>query len=341
MGTAAACGANFSSDGVQGAGGASSAQAGGNQTTSAASGGGTSSTSTGTGGKEICGNAMDDDGNGQADCADAACKKVETCVPAIPEGWKPAYLYLGDAPPECGTLGTQVFDGGTDPSAPDASCGLCACSQVKCSSKVHFYKEQDFCMGGGVVDAIATNVSCDQAGFSVVSIKVEPPAPSCNASGGKASKPPITYTKLGRVCSVGGPVGSGCGNGQVCLPVTTSPFHGGCIQQETNTTCPTGYPSRVLLQSAQTDTRDCTQCICNQPDNSACANAVLQFFGDKMCANGGSTVTPSGNCLPMLNQKPVAYEMNTGSFVQLCGLKSGAMPTGSVQYAYDTVCCTN
>src|SRR5262249_19072457 len=116
------------SSSVGGGGNAGTAGQGGTSTTTSVGGGGTS-----TGQTEDCPDGVDNDGDGDADCADSDCKPDYQCVPSVPNGWEGYYqVSRTDYPTPPGACDggamPQVYFAG--PAGPP-QCDACTCGDLQ------------------------------------------------------------------------------------------------------------------------------------------------------------------------------------------------------------------
>ena len=102
-------------------------------------------------GKEDCSNGIDDDGDGDPDCADDDCA-ARSCVGAAPSGWTgPSVVYVGSDPPNCGgDYARPTLNGGTAVDADPADCSTCSCSNstAACATFVNIVASTDSQCGG-------------------------------------------------------------------------------------------------------------------------------------------------------------------------------------------------
>lgn len=135
--------------------------AGGNPTTSSTGGAG------GDIGPEDCLNGMDDNGDGDIDCADAKCGEF-SCVSAVPDTWT-GHFVLFDGPPgmdpDCpssfpGT--TNAFLGNGSLDAPPADCSPCTCggpTGQTCNTPTEF-TIRDAALNMACGEAVPGSINC-------------------------------------------------------------------------------------------------------------------------------------------------------------------------------------
>lgn len=234
------------------AGGAGGAGGGtGGATTSSTGGGGTG----GDIGAEDCLNGMDDNGDGDIDCADAKCGAF-SCVSAVPATWT-GHFFLFDGPPgmdpDCpasfpGT--TNAFLGNGSLDAPAATCSACSCGAPTgqtCVTPVEVML-QDAALNVNCGEAVPGSINCvgglalgPANGSCFTDMFYLPGQSTCGVNGGamcsmgsspcNVSTVTTAPTVAGGTCAVGGGVpslpgaswtnlGRGCGDpvaaGQGC-----------------------------------------------------------------------------------------------------------------------------
>lgn len=299
------------------------------------------STSSSSGGPaEDCTNGVDDDNNGQVDCADSACAMTGyQCVGAVPLGWNgPVAFSLGGAPgPDCGANWAALsMLGGDVVVAPQAQCS-CSCGNaaVGCQTSISLYTD-DECMipgAGFVLSSACTSFGVNNAMSAKVFLnKTDGPCPPVTAP---PVLPPASFAKQGFVCT-GAATGGGCAVG-ICAPAAPSPFPAPlCVYQDGDVACPSAdYKIKTLVYKDFAEGRSCSACTCGQPFNTACpgsvpiatdnaCTAVFQNAGVGLCYGGGPF------------NSAVSNFMGTGTCSPQGGTPQGAvMPQTPI-----TVCCS-
>jgi hypothetical protein len=249
---------------------------------------------------EDCMNGVDDDGDGQIDCADTDCQAGFTCVPVVPDGFKgPVELFDGAeaSMPACeGSYPVYTYEKGWGslqcPTNCNCRCG--AVSGVTCdppSLGLDELGDTELC--GAMRVAAFPSGSLNTCMTSPVVV----PAKSYNAARIVASKPsggfcsravdspaPPTWGAAARVCGVQAKGGAGCGADSICWPRPQPAFAPqACVFGEGNMTCPaSGYVKKRDYFNSQSvsDTRTCSAvgCGCDDPSGVTC-NASVDLFG--------------------------------------------------------------
>ncbi|MRG96799.1 hypothetical protein [Polyangium spumosum] len=292
-----ACGTDttgvFQTGGSAGAGNTPSAGPGGSGG-AGGQGGGQGGSGAGMTGGEDCLDGADNDGDGDADCADADCTEGFSCVEA-PEGWSLAWTTEGDAPPAgCGDATPEELH--TDPAGA-AACTACTCGDLQgaaCSTPgLTCHPNSTGCFGGGddwsgpfqnatcakPTDLLnfAFTLSCRLSGEATLT------APgSCAPS---VSDFPNQEPFGGHVlaCDVKSSSG-GCGAGAKCAPKPAA-AESLCLRQEGEQACPDGFTQIVSYKSAA-DTRGCSACACESA--ATCAGGAYRFYDADSCMLGGN-----------------------------------------------------
>lgn len=278
-----AAGSPSTSGGASGAGGASAGaggSAGGEAGAAGAAGaaGGASCIPTGA---EQCFNGVDDDCNGNVDCADAACADPAACVPApagatigtfpamgsdCPVGYAPLALRRGlSASPTCEGCScapdagaerceSGIYGHGTYPCPSYQFSGLLynsfsdRCQPFSGDQSVHFYAVRGF-------------TTCTARGTAVPSA--------------------ASFAETRSICAAER-VGGGCATGSVCVPrVRTSR----CTIQPGVATCGGAYPTSTgeTWYTRMSDGRSCPACSCAF-GSATCTGARIHLFSSTDCS---------------------------------------------------------
>lgn len=365
-GGASSTGAAGGATGGASTGGASTggASTGGASTGGAATGGGgatggaggtTSSTATLA---EDCLDGVDNDGDGDIDCADAECVPGFECVPVAPSGWMGPFLVTRTdypaAPPACdGGDAPAVFYAG--PAGP-AECSACSCGDLagaSCSVPGLTCWAGSSSCNGTATDWTPTlaDGQCKKPnnllGFNAnLSCSVTSPSQVLE----KGSCPPSsvdfpnkdTWANEVGACKLD--VGAGCGNGQACVPkAPAGDGNANCIQKTGDTVCPAGaYSQKGLVYTGGTDSRSCTDCACGD-SATACNGGGYTFYDADQCGNGGDPPAPIGqncqNVSPLLDFGSWSVKANLPAPSGACQ-PSGGEPQGQVNTDGPvTFCC--
>ena len=248
---------------------------------------------------EVCNNGVDDDGDGQIDCADSDCSSY-VCAPNAPAGWTGPVAVRDDlsgTSPACsGPYLNNPFKGGRQVNCPPYTCGACSCDAtgIGCTTPdVTLWSDNDPTCGG------KSNTFPVPACKPVMgNFMTNAPAPigagTCGGSRGPDTKPGMSFARTGLACS-GATAGGGCPGGQ-CLPIPGAPLEGKlCIFHAGDVTCPAPYSAnkRVYYQNI-TDARTCTTCSCGMP----VCKGRLWMGPDSSCPtdDGSGTLVPVDMC---------------------------------------------
>lgn len=182
-------------------------------------------------GGENCFDGIDNNGNGEIDCADPACAGVAMCAPAVPAGWMGhAALYDDATMPALGCLAPwtqEIIPGHSAPTGAPATCGTCACGPSN--------------------------------------------GTACEPSGGAASKSAVTYATVGLACEGAPPSKSSSCAGSACVAAPPAAFNAGlCIHHSGAVDCAAPYSERHVFFAGESDTRGCTPCSCDAPVGTTC-----------------------------------------------------------------------
>jgi hypothetical protein len=241
-------------------------------------------------GAEQCWNGMDDDCNGQTDCADAACKPGASCAPA---GSSVGVLVPVATP--C----PQGFDSGEmtlHQGLTDNGCSGCSCqtTPTQCAPRVYYYSNASLCnldvtmpfSGGTLLNTIPTYtcssspIGSSQGMDTPVAWRVTMGVAvgTCNAGGAATPLPPTwsTSMKLCTTLSSGG----GCDAGFVCVPKVSGAK---ACAQKSAVSCPASAPQETWERSFK-DNRSCGNCTCTTSGGD-CNNVQVQLGHDWSCGS--------------------------------------------------------
>jgi hypothetical protein len=300
-------------------------------------------------GDERCDNGVDDDGDGDTDCADDDCEQRE-CLQGAPAGWMgPTALRIGTSVPAAcaGDYDSEVARGGTSVTAAAATCSACTCTPQTpgCANYVEFATSSDTSCGSApvvdeVLDPCGLVTSSSFQGLATASMKMRLPvgAPTCTPS----AQMPTTAApqwQLGMLaCKVGDALEQGgCSSGKLCSPERPADASV-CIVRAGDHACPSGdYSERRLLYTAIDDTRACSACNCAQD-----CNYGFKVFADADTTCAGAPVVPLTGLGTCVSVAPTAANVRVG--LQLAGTGAcaagggtptgGAAPSGAL-----TACC--
>lgn len=235
-------------------------------------------------GEERCFNGVDDDCNGAADCADAACSAGASCEPS---GGNEGVLVAADQ--ECPTGYTErsleVFEG-----LAGGECQGCTCTptSTQCvSGDLYFYDTFEQCLddvslsGGSLVQPITYEcpsepvLSGSTYGYRVGEIHLLTGTGTCTAAGA-ATPGTVTWQHSFKYCSADS-VGVGCQFGHVCVPKQTD---GRACYESSSGDCPAELESEKLFEGYE-DTRTCAECRCDGAGD--CSGVGIQLGSDWSC----------------------------------------------------------
>jgi len=287
-------------------------------------------------GAEECLNGLDDDCNGDIDCADAACAGPVECVPASENATPSTLLGLGVECPD--GYSPVTLQRGLSASADCTGC-TCVSPQTYCTSGIYAHGSNQ-CPSSqytGLLYNVYSN-SCQPLPadrnlymFNVVSFT------ECTAQG-TPTLPPATWGETQVLC-VADTVGGGCPSGQQCAPVHSTPS---CAITDGATTCSGALPNDTGGQwyTGVTDNRTCSACDC--PFNygsGTCPNAYITGYQGSNCT-GATEQIGNGTQASACN---LAFAPASG---RVTGVPSGgscqprAFATGeATETGPRTVCC--
>lgn len=242
---------------------------------------------------EDCMNGVDDDGDGQADCADTDCQTAGfMCVPTVPAGFAgPVELFEGavaDMPKCDGPYPVESFTGWGSLACP-FSCSNCLCGspkEVACGNPGISFDDI-----GGTCRALTTRpvtltpgecYSLPDTSYTMFATwEGKASGGKCESTGGgQITRLPASWNAA-RVC--GGQItgGGGCAAGSMCWPAPQKGFQAqACVVGGGNLTCPaSGYTNKRDYFDSQdfSDTRLCSGCGCATPTGVSCHAEVTLY----------------------------------------------------------------
>ena len=297
-GAGAKAGAGGSEQPEAGSGGSSNAESrggqGGSQNAGTGAAGSGGAPACGSTGPEQCDTGLDDDCNGQVDCADPACAQMQ----CVPNG-----TVVGVMVPETAAC-PSGYDNGEQlvhRGLMDRGCGGCSCtpSPTMCTPWVYFYPTSTACTadttnigGTQVMAAIPLKPGCSSGPIGASISMDTPPAwrvkvaksPDACSSAGTAMPLPPTWTTNMKLCATTSKR-NGCEMGYACVPKTNAGKI--CAQREV-----ASCPASTTLETWQrefTDDRTCGACGCAAQGGS-CSNIVVSLGHDWSCNSTDSSL---------------------------------------------------
>lgn len=232
-------------------------------------------------GDEDCTDGVDNDHDGQTDCADtSACGSLAACIPAMPDGWLgpfAAYETAGEvACPGVWPDRVAVLHRDADESAFD--CGTCTCAS-NCTVTVTTYTDETCADLAGSFE-----VSQDQCvaafDFDIDSAQVQPSGFDCVPAVEGRVVTPASWTTTVTLCG-GASFGAGCAGQCASRPPPLGDAVHVCVAKEAGGPCPAGFGvSRPAFAGAvPLDERACDPCTCADPQGG-CMGAIAAFTDD-------------------------------------------------------------
>ena len=246
-------------------------------------------------GQEDCSDGIDNDCNGNVDCADDACSPITECVSVDPKlGPLGNSLVAGATCPAYAPTG-KVLDGGLIA----AGCTGCACTAgtaaIACSTTLSSFDTAADCgnpsapgrAAAGTVDSTAPGCLVpDWAASSTGALfgfQMDPfqakLSGACAPTGTPTKGTPI-WTTGAKFCGIPR-AGGGCPAGQACVPREVAAA-GTCALLDGAQTCPAGLRQSVWY-TGFVDGRSCGACSCSAPTGGDCNSMLIAVDGDSIC----------------------------------------------------------
>lgn len=338
-----------SSSSGQGGGGGNGTGGSSGQSSSSSS----ASSSSGSGMPEDCLDGLDNDLDGDIDCADADCTTGFVCTDEAPQGWTSVAIEqgMGAAPPAApcvdGSLAEALFTG---PAGP-AECSACTCGALTgntCNGPtLACFVGSNNC-GSGQQDWTGNfaNGNCAKPDIGLTG------SLSCRLTAGPmvgqsgACPPSVSDFAnkdmwAGWLQSCGIKTGTGgCGTGKVCTPkpLDTQSL---CVRQDGQHMCPNGW-NTVDAYVGGADDRSCAACSCTS--NATCTGGTYQVFDFNGCAAGGDNpITVDNNTCRNVSAQLDSFSWSVQKNPPVAGgscTAQGGEAMGSVQTKGPvTFCC--
>lgn len=288
---------------------------------------------------EECTNGLDDDKDGATDCADSDCADLD-CTASVPAGFQgPLFLVDGGAlMPSCPD-GVPIFQGGEGTlMAALAECADCTCdARGGCLATWELFDDGS-CVDAdqsGNVSPGCTPINVDDVGSIDASTRN---GFGCDASGGEATVPPVTWAQNWVACLPA--AGGGCEDaGASCVAAFPEPSLGPCVYAPGDVACDDpAYPGRRLLTVVGEDDRTCTPCECTLATPDCEGEISLHAQSDCVGIQLTTTALPVSACdgFTPVSALGIKYLPN---FPGDC-LPTGGAPVGGVVLEPMTVCCS-
>jgi hypothetical protein len=302
---------------------------------------------------EDCANGVDDDCNGEVDCADPACATAGfACTrAAIPIGWTLVAFSQKTRPVCPTTFGTEhAIVSGVAGAADTCSC-VCSGTAATCGGTAHFRQSENACttftegpdlaVNDGACGSVATTLDETSEMLDDNGSNTSAQQGACSGVGMVTSAPTPTFDE-GATCGQPPALGAGCTTG-VCAPSTGASFEA-CILHAGTMACPTfGYSTQHLVSPGTpgyVDARSCGACPCATSLGCNSVSSITLFQGGG--CTGGSYGMGDG-CQPFSGSTAyasyrVAFSTTGSSTCQ----PAGASPAGggvNLDAAVETICC--
>jgi len=318
---------------------------------------------------EVCGNNVDDDGDGFTDCQDSEC----ACLPGVPEGWAgPEAIWTGsftEAVPSCSGAYRMVAQSlGFDLKVPALTCDTCSCGPVQdaeCKALIQYRSggcSAGYCWTDGsspcgvmlqqgcndiqlAVDASTSTVRPQLMLVPSNSLKVV--GGSCSPEGAAQPAPdPATFGE--RVLSCGGldsvSSGAACTQG-LCVPRPAEGFQSElCIRRDGDVECPSAWGTRRVAWRSIHDDRACSECACGDPAGMSCGSVEIWDYPDDLDCTGANQQSPL-QCVSAAAPDSGAIEHRHVSFSATveggsCDATGGEVTGAAAGADPVTFCCT-
>lgn len=287
-------------------------------------------------GPEICGDGLDNDCNGSADCADPTCSATYSCVDGVPSDWKViAFAESSRAPCPAGfgeSTAVRTVAGASGQGDCTCDCGAAG----NCGSgKVTLAFGTDATCAGST-QSISAASGCDKhngaASFNVGAntfVKATPPAAPACVGAPKSSLAPLVD---GRTCALAAT--GGCSGSSSCAPNVTGAY-AICVQKAGANACPAAFPKGRRGGTTATDTRACSACTCAA---SPCS-VDIKLHDSMNCGSTKATFKTSAACTKITNAA-FSARGSEATATGGCTVATPPQQTGALTFVGEsTICC--
>lgn len=291
---------------------------------------------------EDCTNNIDDDEDGDVDCADSDCSPGYQCVKSttVFARARPAGLPMSECP-----SGLTAARWWGEPQGGPAlcSCGCMAPSGGQCEiTEASAYMTPDCSHASMLFDPACTALVPDSSVRASAAL-LSPG--SCQRSAAVVSKPAVTWPLAYDVCEPQAG-GGGCGFGQVCAPVPADMVECRWSQIPMASCFGTTYTHRHPFSKTQAsrDDRTCSSqgCVCGQPSGRSCQIEVALSDEEDCSLAYESYVYDNNECLYVPDSLQTYVAMTGRPAGGSCTPTGTPTPTGTVNLANEmTLCCVS
>jgi len=236
---------------------------------------------------EACFDGLDNDCDGDVDCADAECDSGAVCVPSASNFALGVLVGADEFCPEEFTAEEELIHRGLS----GGGCEGCACTPnpTDCVADTWYYVSEDTCdadvnqTGGvfyGPVGFECTRLPINNGNFSFGGVRVSTfdVIQTCTVTGAAAPKP-ATWTQSQKFCRASA-VGTGCQAGHACVPRQEPKAQ--CALVSGSATCEGYAASQNDWFTGYTDSRSCSSCSCTASGGN-CDNVRFELGNDYSC----------------------------------------------------------
>jgi hypothetical protein len=260
---------------------------------------------------ESCFNGMDDDCDGNADCADSDCTPTTQCVPDPGDTFRVG-VQLASAAATCPTsfnTGRTVIR--KDPRSASPSCDGCSCGGPQIDCTVHSvcgYQMANACPLPGCTYLTVSPPSPDGCyvfedsaslyfGFQI-SRSNGPEIRRCSIVTGLPKVPAIVWGREATFCQAERSSRAGCPGGNICVPRQTATV---CAVTAGAKSCPTGFRTREVDWFLDADDRrTCDPATCSCEATGGTCPTTVSFGPDQECGGTVQMEIGTTQCLDLI-----------------------------------------
>jgi hypothetical protein len=306
------------------------------------------------GNESDCLDGIDNDNDGQTDCADPDCAAGYECVeraPASAEGYFRLRKNAAGATVLPCPSGAAALVIAADLASGE--CTACSCGPLAGAAcgypQIHHWQNSQDCQAGtesDITSKVGKPGCYSGSGSGNHAVKIVGPASvtgagSCTPSAGALVSPKPWASQI-EACAEPR-TGGGCQGGSVCVPRAPPGFAAKVCHRLVSGDC--GAATAVIGHSDAKDQRACGACAC-APGGTSCGGGSYTFYGNTQSCDSGCgsplKVHPDGKCYPYsagVTSKPYSVEAEAASAAGGKCTASGGQPTGGIQSTPVTFCC--
>jgi hypothetical protein len=278
-----------------------------------------------------CFDGIDNDCDGDTDCADSDCTAGSQCVPAVSAGFTLGITVLQASFCPAMFNSSAVINSGLTAGSPACAANACSCTpSMNCSATVTSYQTSGCINEAESVSAVnaCRNFSPNFPTMAMTWDGVINNGGGACGPGGTSARSGTSWTTSSRFCQANA-IGGGCAAGNVCVPKLSVQT---CEIADGTVACDPGYTSTASWYTGFSDGRSCS-CTCGSASGGGCGTTI-GVYATNNCT--GSATTPSPSCINSSTSKTLQI---LGGTNPTCGAATAAVSGMLAPTGPQTLCC--